>query len=373
MSKSSSGCSIPDIMKSLTNERRQRSLNILEVPDDILRMIKAAMKANPDCADEMFRCILVDLENKGGPSRIKLFKLCDYVLCRSERFRNILFSDIKEIVKRSGINRKLGGIPPKTHHKELETLFFRFIACWDADYGTSFPSLRAIVRYMRESLCLHIPDIMEERRARQEESDSQLAESIALTRVRVRQAFAEMDGDWDDITGNLDRLEESFRLMFPDVTDGNVLFDMFSNKTPPPAHDGKFLTMLHARVLLVNVAQRPVSVGVACADNCDRDWEDGYVMPPPPPAAGPGPGPGRRAYDSMMEVEAEAEVGGGGVKRVKRDHEHGPPGSGRGSCDEEEVTVAVTSTFASSSVLGTVRDANLGGMNYSLVRQTRHT
>lgn len=228
---SSSDDSISALLKTLTNDKRKQcSLTILDVPVEVLRKAKVALKATPHSADQLFRCMLVDMECKGGPGRIKLFKLSDYVLYRSERFRSLFLTDIKEIVRRSGVNGKIGGTAPKTHQKELQSLVLRFLAFWDADYGVSFPPLRALVRFMRESLSLSVPDIVAERRASQEEADSRLLESVSLIRVKVRQVFGEMDSSWDEITGNLDRLEESFRLMFPDIADGTA-------HSTPHSHD----------------------------------------------------------------------------------------------------------------------------------------
>lgn len=74
--------------------------------------------------------------------------------------------------------------------------------------------------------------------------------------------------------------------------------------------------------------------------DCDSDWEDGNVLSTTTAR--------RRTHDRIVDNEsADSESAG---KRVKCSHS------------------SIVETEGRSSVLEAVRDANLGGINYSLVR-----
>ena len=214
---------VVDIIKKLTNQRKRNpSTSIFDVPEDIYKLVKKTIKINAKCVDELYRLIAVNLDNKSGSVRVRILKLCDYLVPRCRQFRTLFLSDIREIIKKTGTVRVFGKCPAKTHHEQLEAFLFRAVSCWDADYGIQFPALRALIRYMRESLRLAVPDVNEERRALRNEANLQLAEKIALGKVRLRQTFQRMDEEWLEIAGNLDKLEEAFRVMFPDISSGTA-------------------------------------------------------------------------------------------------------------------------------------------------------
>ena len=117
------------------------------------------LKENSTLINEIIYYILNEIKTENGKIRIILIEITNYFFHKSLQFRKE-FCDhhLRQFIGSYGLTN-FGGIVPKTNQRETQSLLLRSIAIWNYEYGKLFPQLRAMFRYLNESLKLPVPDI----------------------------------------------------------------------------------------------------------------------------------------------------------------------------------------------------------------------
>lgn len=147
--------------------------DVLDVDAQLLSPIKQACKSSADCIKEVFYYASMDMKKRSGAVRIRALLLMDCLVHRSKLFRELVCADVKQIATCMGLlnendlsaSRKSQAsdrnVSPVTSYLvELENKGKELIEIWDHLYGDRYPQLRALARYLRETLRLEMPNIM---------------------------------------------------------------------------------------------------------------------------------------------------------------------------------------------------------------------
>jgi len=110
-------------------------------------------------AEEIFRYLSIELKKKNGVVRMRVLYIIDYLFTRSCVFRNTVSNNIKTIANAADL-MKLGNSVATCHVEEIRTKTMEMMEIWDHFYSHSYPSLHVMVRYLRETLKLKMPNTM---------------------------------------------------------------------------------------------------------------------------------------------------------------------------------------------------------------------
>jgi hypothetical protein len=134
------------------------SISIFDVPIETLNDIGSSVRSGDETSIQVVQYLVRHLTNKSGCVRIKMLKIIDHLVNEFPAFRKSLFSSsLREIVRCSGF---LNGNPPNNYSFETRNLVLRLIEIWDTRFGKALPPLRAMSRYLRESLQISMPNVL---------------------------------------------------------------------------------------------------------------------------------------------------------------------------------------------------------------------
>ena len=147
--------------------------DVLDVDSQMLASVKQACKSSADSTKEVFYYASMDLKKRSGAVRIRVLLLMDCLVHRSKLFRELVCADVKQIAMCMGLLNESDQGPSKktsatdrfvspvtSFSVELENKGKELIEIWDHLYGDRHPQLRALARYLRETLRLEMPNIM---------------------------------------------------------------------------------------------------------------------------------------------------------------------------------------------------------------------
>ncbi len=111
---------------------------------------------NEQMIEDLIHYLLIDILKGNGLIRIGMIQLANYYFQKFSLFRKHICQKLTEFLAGAGL---FGTPPPTSFSNETQRIILRTIANWDYEYGATYPSLRAMSRYLKESLHLSVPDI----------------------------------------------------------------------------------------------------------------------------------------------------------------------------------------------------------------------
>jgi hypothetical protein len=152
--------SIAKLVQNATKKKKGETDIIVTsfVSDDDIKAIKIICKNNEMAVKEVARYLLLDLGNRSAVVRLRSLCIIDLLFLRSKLFRKEISCNIRAIAQCGGF---LGcKITENIEHRDLlQHRVKELLEMWDVYYGEFLPEIRAITRYMRESLRLDMPNI----------------------------------------------------------------------------------------------------------------------------------------------------------------------------------------------------------------------
>lgn len=140
--------------------------NKFDVAEKLLLPLKSqCKKGDPAVIRELFYYLKQDLLRPSGTVRMRCLFVINYLFMRSKIFRDSVSENMKLIARCAGLLKSLpiatiNGETAKDYKLEVETRVKEYLEIWDAAFGHFYPQLRAMLRYLRESLQLQMPNIL---------------------------------------------------------------------------------------------------------------------------------------------------------------------------------------------------------------------
>lgn len=151
---------IAKLIQNATKKKKgETDINVASfVTDDDIKAIKAVCRKNDVAVKEVARYLVLDLGNRSAVVRLRSLCIIDLLFLRSKVFRKEISCNVRLIAQCGGF---MGSkITENIEHRDfLQHRVKELLEMWDVYYGEFLPEIRALTRYMRESLCLDMPNI----------------------------------------------------------------------------------------------------------------------------------------------------------------------------------------------------------------------
>jgi hypothetical protein len=137
--------------KAINKKSIEATIDLYDVSSEFLTPIKRYLQQDPSSGAQAAPYLISKLKSKSSARRAKIIFLMDYLLCRCQSFRNKLLVDI------SFVNEIL---EDSQTDEVMKNQLIQLLELWDLKYGRSFPSLRCLSRYLRETLRVVTADVV---------------------------------------------------------------------------------------------------------------------------------------------------------------------------------------------------------------------
>ena len=137
--------------KAISKKSIETATDLYDVSSEFLAPIKRYLQQDPSSGTQAALYLISKLKSKSSARRAKIIFLMDYLLCRCQSFRNKLLADM------SYVNEVLED--SKTD-EDMKAQLMQLLELWDLKYGKSFPSLRCLSRYLRETIRVVTSDVV---------------------------------------------------------------------------------------------------------------------------------------------------------------------------------------------------------------------
>lgn len=128
------------------------------VSEEATQPLKKICKNDCLATEDVARCLLLDLGNRSAVIRLRSLSVIDSLFLRSKIFRKSVSEHIRLIAECAGYLD--GKSFENTEHRDaLQHRVKELLEMWDTYYGEFLPEIRALTRYMKESLHLEMPSI----------------------------------------------------------------------------------------------------------------------------------------------------------------------------------------------------------------------
>lgn len=189
-----------------------------DVDEQLLKPIKQACKKDGALIKDAVRYLLSDVQRKNITIRMKCLFIMDALFTRSHSFRQILCDEggIRQIAVSAGLlpdDKSTGD--PLTTNDEIKERVKELVEVWDLAFGVHYPSLRAVARYLKESLKLKMPNVAGKAAQFAADRQRRAEESHRLLLTKRDRILRNARADLTEIRSNVARLEECFTIIFP--------------------------------------------------------------------------------------------------------------------------------------------------------------
>lgn len=137
--------------KALSKKSIETAIDLYDVSSEFLTPIKRYLQQDPSSGTQAALYLISKLKSKSSARRAKIIFLMDYLLCRCQSFRNKLLVDV------SFVNEVL---EDSQTDEAIKTQFMQLLELWDLKYGRSYPSMRCLCRYLRETVRVVTVDVV---------------------------------------------------------------------------------------------------------------------------------------------------------------------------------------------------------------------
>ena len=234
------------------SQSQSQSQNREFISEALLRPIKGLCRDDAAKVHEAARYLVLELRNRSWLLRVRALNVIDALFLRSRLFREVICGSVREMAEAAGLLQlrasdstdaapssssrsssssssstasavdtrnaveATSGLPRvAARTKELLEL-------WDLQYGAYLPRLRAMARFLRESLKVRMPDLrkrLRERREQVQEAEATARRKLALRRNRVLvEARAADSSGFVALYDDLEKMDRYMELVFPGVT-----------------------------------------------------------------------------------------------------------------------------------------------------------
>ena len=152
LNRVSNAASIESVIKRcLTIKSSSTEIDNYEIDCSSLREIKKNFMGQNICIKSIFELIIQQsITSKNISVKRRSLFLLDYLFCRSAEFRHIASENIRSYYEESVQNSS--SIRSYDERMLFTDQLYRLIELWDLKYGKEYCRLRALARYLRESL-----------------------------------------------------------------------------------------------------------------------------------------------------------------------------------------------------------------------------
>ncbi len=172
--------------------------------------------------------------------------IIDILFQRSKLFRSIVADNVKLIAQCAGFLNSLNPTNTQngvasTHMTEVENTVKQLLESWDRNYGSKYPQIHAVVRFCKETLGIQMPNVQANARRRTEEIAEQ---QLLVANVVLLKASKIVDSELSTTALQIDRIvnrvTESFAIIFPHMGDDEVVTGGDGGGVEPVDWDGEY-------------------------------------------------------------------------------------------------------------------------------------
>jgi hypothetical protein len=202
-----------------------------QVDSTLLRPIKALCRQDDDYTTEAARYLLIEIKHISWIVRLRTLNVIDCLFIRSRLFRELICDSVKIIAE--GVGFLASNEAPSLNAEQRNSLTAvsgparvvvrakELLELWDMQFGQYLPRLRALARYLRESLKVRMPNLQErilERRVQQAATETQQRRVLMLKRNKALDELQHPHEGIAVMQREVERMDEYMELLFPGVS-----------------------------------------------------------------------------------------------------------------------------------------------------------
>ena len=286
------------------NNNNNNNNNNEFVSEELLRPIRSRCRSDAETGGvhirEAARYLLLNLQHKSSIVRIRTLNVIDSLFVRCKLFRELMCEQIREIANcgallsvgsaahqsssysityTSGARARVATGQQSQAQQSVNdsaiadknrvaTRVKELIELWDMQYGVQLPRLRAMARYLRESLRVCMPNLRNkaEERAKQVAITEQAQHKVLA--LQMNRVMRETNAQLPLIDADVGRMDDFMELIFPAVE------SLANMQTPAPdLHLGLGTSQTQSEGIGQGIGKRKrlvISIGLRMEDSCRK-------------------------------------------------------------------------------------------------------
>lgn len=170
--------------------------------------------------DEALRYLLHHLKSDEAIVRQRTVIVIDLLFMKYVEFRPLVAKNIKDIVGLSGvfIDTQQYTLPSNGNARTLRLQALQTLEIWDIEFGVRYPAIRALARYLRESLKIAMPNVLALIEARKRAEKKESCQQQNLLMMKTIKLLNELVQQNKNIQQALEVADTCFQLLFPDFS-----------------------------------------------------------------------------------------------------------------------------------------------------------
>lgn len=206
----------------------QSSDDPTEAPDDPILAILEHCAENEEEYQSVWHYLSVDLFKSNSEGRLRTLNVVDALFHSSSRFRSIVNGSVETVARCGGLLKAVPAGARKTDTlsdiaKLVESRVLELLALWDHVYGSHYPQIHSLVRYLREGERIAMPNITarlnEMKLQRQEERRVRRQKTLLRAGQLISQ---ELDEALHRACRCMDAIEQCLSILFPSPGEASV-------------------------------------------------------------------------------------------------------------------------------------------------------